>query len=348
MIRPTPQSPSSTGDRQTTNNNHNNHRPFKEHPQEVTTLKLKPYLSIARPDNWFKNMFMLPGVVFAIYDLPRLASWDLVLPLLTGFIAACLVASSNYTLNEILDAPEDALHPVKSSRPVPSGQVSVPVAYLQWIVLAVLGLGLSLAVSLPFFLSSLALWIMGLLYNIPPVRLKQIPYLDVLSESVNNPIRLLMGWYAVNTEYPPALSLVLAYWMIGAFFMAVKRYAEYRRIGDPQLAARYRKSFAYYNEYRLLLSIIYYAAAFALFFGIFMVRYRLELILSVPLIAGFISLYMKIGLLEDSPAQYPERLYQHRGLVLYVTLCVVGVLLLLFIDLPVIRQMFAPYHLPGE
>ena len=57
---------------------------------------------------------------------------------------------------------------------------------------------------------------------------------------------------------------------------------------------------------------------------------------------------MKIGLLEDSPAQYPERLYQHRGLVLYVTLCVVGVLLLLFIDLPVIRQMFAPYHLPGE
>ena len=157
-----------------------------------------------------------------------------------------------------------------------------------------------------------------------------------------------MGWFIVNTQYPPTLSLVLAYWMIGAFFMAVKRYAEYRHISDPDQAARYRKSFSHYNEYRLLLSIVYYVAAFALFFGVFMVRYRLELIVSVPFIAGFISLYLRIGFLEDSPAQYPERLYKHTTFVVYSGFCVGVVLLLLFVDLPLVHQVFEPYHLPGQ
>lgn len=311
-------------------------------------MNFTPYLRIARPDNWFKSVFMLSGVVFAIYDRPELISWSLLLPVFLGLASTCLVASSNYTLNEILDAATDASHPVKRARPIPSGQAGVPAAYLQWIVLAVAGLGMAFLVNLPFFFCALAFWVMGVLYNVPPVRLKQIPYVDVLSESLNNPLRLLLGWYTVNANYPPTLSLLLAYWMIGAFFMAVKRYAEYRRIGDPQRAALYRKSFAHYSEYRLLLSIIYYAAAFALFFGVFMVRYRLELILSVPLIAGFISLYMKIGFLEDSPAQYPERLYKQTPFVVYSGLCVGVIVLLLFVDLPLIHKVFAPYHLPGQ
>ena len=36
---------------------------------------------------------------------------------------------------------------------------------------------------------------MGCLYNIPPIRTKDHAYVDVLSESINNPIRFLVGWY---------------------------------------------------------------------------------------------------------------------------------------------------------
>jgi hypothetical protein len=60
------------------------------------------------------------------------------------------------------------------------------------------------------------------------VRTKELPYLDVLSESVNNPLRLFLGWFALVADKLPPLSLALAYWMVGAFFMATKRYAEYR------------------------------------------------------------------------------------------------------------------------
>lgn len=314
----------------------------------ASRIQIKPYIQIARPDHWFKNIFMAPGVVFAIYDVPTLLSWQIGKTLALALFSTCLVASSNYTLNEILDASKDRLHPVKKERPIPSGLVNIRVAYLEWISLGIVGLLIGYTVNLPFFICLLSLLIMGLLYNIPPIRLKDLPYLDVLSESLNNALRLFLGWFAVNALYPPTLSLVMAYWMIGAFFMATKRYAEYKRIGDHLIASLYRKSFRHYDESRLLLSMVYYASAFSLFFGIFMVRYRIELILSIPFIAGFISMYMRIGFWPDSPVQYPENLYKEKGLLIYIIFCVVLMVALLFIDIPFIDRIFQPYHLPGQ
>ena len=235
-----------------------------------------------------------------------------------ALIATCLVASSNYVLNELLDGPQDRLHPVKRHRPVPSGQVKPALAYAEWIGLAIVGLGLAWSLNRAFFWSALWLWVMGVLYNVPPIRMKEWPYVDVLSESINNPIRLFLGWFALISDRVPPLSLALSYWMIGAFFMAMKRYAEYRHIGDPAVAAAYRHSFKYYNEERLLVSILFYATTCALFAGIFVVRYHLELLLFVPQAAGLFAYYLHLGMKPDSPTQNPEKLYRERGFVAYL------------------------------
>ena len=311
-------------------------------------MQLTPYIKIARPDNWFKNVFVLPGIVFALYDSPAQFGYQILPMLILGLIATCLVASSNYTINEIIDAPMDASHPVKKNRPVPMGQVNIPLGYLQWAVLAIVGLALAWTVNHLFFFSLLSLFIMGLLYNVRPFRLKDLPYFDVLSESVNNPIRLLLGWFLVIQTHPPTLSLVLAYWMVGAFFMTVKRYAEYKQINNPIIAATYRKSFGYYNEYRLILSMVYYASAFSLLLGVFLTRYRMELLLSVPFMAGFIPVYMRLAFWENSPAQYPEQLFRQKGLVVYSLFCLTIIMALLFIDIPILHRVFEPMHLPGE
>jgi len=324
---------------------------------------LIPYFRIARFDHWFKNVFMLPGVVVAIFADPALLQkgttalfglhdaigaeagmWDagLVWRFALALLATGLVTSSNYVINEILDAPQDALHPVKKNRPVPSGQINVRTGYVQWLVLAVAGLLLAWPLGTVFFACALVLWIMGCFYNIPPIRTKDKPYLDVLSESVNNALRLLLGWYSTGTSVVPSMSLVMAFWMIGAFFMAVKRLAEYRRIGDPVVAASYRRSFSWYNEERLLISIVYYAAAFGLFFGIFIIRYHVELILSTPFIAGLVAVYIHLGYKEDSPVQYPERLYKQKLLVTYALSCAALMLGLMFVEIPWLSDLFAP------
>ena len=308
--------------------------------RELGWSRLKGYVEIARIDHWFKNVFMLFGVALAIFHAPGVLSVAKGFSLLLALFVTCLVASSNYVLNEILDAPFDRTHPTKRLRAIPAGRVSIPIAYLEWIGLAVVAFALAAVINLPFLAAAVGLWVMGLGYNVRPLRFKDRPYLDVLSESINNPIRLLLGWFAVVPHTIPSISLLVAYWFIGAFFMATKRLAEYEHINDPELLARYRRSFGHYTRNRLLISMFYYVTLFALFCGIFIIRYHLELILATPLIAGFIGYYVQVGLKQDSAAQNPERLYRENGLVIFSVICVMAVLFLLFTNIPALYDLF--------
>ena len=309
-------------------------------PQSRPLSAWRVYLAIARPDHWFKNIFMLLGVILAFFiESPSMTQGGVV-PLILAVAATCLIASSNYVINEILDAPLDRLHPTKKNRPIPSGQVHLTAAYLEWIVIGIAGLALAWRVNLPFFLSGCALWVAGLLYNIPPIRTKDIPYLDVLSESINNPIRLFLGWFALVPDKVPPLSLTLAYWLAGAFFMGAKRFAEYRMIDDSEVAGAYRRSFKHYNENRLLVSLFCYATGCAFFTAIFVVRYHLELILTAPLIAGFFACYMRVALKPNSPVQNPEKLYREKTLMTCAAVTFIAFILLLFTNIPHLYALF--------
>ncbi|MFN8580514.1 MAG: UbiA prenyltransferase family protein [Gemmatimonadaceae bacterium] len=302
----------------------------------------RAHVAIARPDHWFKNVFVLPGMVVAAGSVPHVDGQSLVQRTLIGFVAICLVASSNYTLNEILDAPYDRFHPEKQRRPVPSGRVRVSAAYVQWAALIAIGTLLAWQVSSYFAWTLLALWLMGCVYNVPPVRSKDQPYVDVLSEAINNPLRMLAGWFMVTDHTIAPASLLLAYWMIGCYFMALKRYAEYRSIGDPARAAAYRRSFGYYSEDRLIVAVMFYAAAAMLFFGAFCMRYRLELILAFPAIALVMAMYLRTALKANSAVQNPEHLYRERGLMSAVAAAALIMLILLRVDLPAMHRLFTP------
>jgi 4-hydroxybenzoate polyprenyltransferase len=302
------------------------------------------YIQIARPDNWFKNIFILPGILLVFFFYPSSWSLSAVPGLLLAILATCIVTSSNYVLNELLDAEKDRQHPVKRFRPVPSGKVNVIIGYIEWIVLGIVGAGLGFIVNGRMGVCCLWLWVMGTIYNIPPVRTKDLPYLDVLTESVNNPLRMAIGWYSTGHDAPPPVSVLLAYWMFGAFLMATKRFAEYRRIGDPARAAAYRKSFAVYDENRLMESLFFYAALFGMFAGVFMVRYRLELVLATPLVAYALAYYLHLGFKPDSPVQYPERLYRQKKLMWIVGVAFSACTVLLFADVPWLEQALLPWH----
>lgn len=158
--------------------------------QEGIGLSISPYLELARPyvriarfDHWIKNIFVLPGIALAlVLDAGLRIEWY-VLPI--GLVAVGLVASANYVINEYLDAEFDRLHPLKRDRPGARGQLTLHLVLLEYLLLAALGLGLATLVNLSFVVVAAALLIMGLVYNVQPLRTKDRVYLDVLSESVN-------------------------------------------------------------------------------------------------------------------------------------------------------------------
>ena len=270
-----------------------------------------------RIDHWIKQLFIIPGCICALLLTKASLSAEILLRFVIGFFATCMIASANYVINEWLDAEFDRFHPTKKNRSVVTEDVSGKVIWALWGVLTALGIFLGKLVCPAFLLMAVWLWLMGMVYNVKPIRTKDVPVLDVLSESVNNAIRLLMGWFIVSSDTIPPCSIILGYWMAGAFLMAIKRYAEYKMIGDASVAAKYRRSFQFYSEKSLLISSFFYAMCSVFFVGIFLTKYRIELLLFIPPFIGLYCLYFWISFKTDSAVQKPEKLYSEKGLMLY-------------------------------
>lgn len=292
------------------------------------------YIKIARFDHWIKQLFIIPGIIFAIALIKDVSFPNVTIKLLLGFFSTCFIASANYVINEWLDAEFDKFHPTKKNRPVVANKLSKWLILLEYSIFAILGLLLAYLITWPVFFMELWLFIMGIIYNVRPMRSKEIPYIDVLSESLNNAIRLLIGWFIITSNYLPPVTIVLGYWMGGAFLMVIKRYAEYRMIGDKETAGFYRKSFQRYSEKSLLISAFFYAMASVFFCGIFMIKYKIELLLAIPFLCGLFCYYLNLSYKSDSSVQKPEKLFKERGLMIYILLFIFIVYDLMMIDLP--------------
>lgn len=299
---------------------------------QIKFTHLRPYLRLMRVDNWFKNIFIFPGILVA-YCFAPLSLHELLRNVGIGLLGSCLICSANYVINEWLDRDFDKFHPIKKNR---SSVVDVlPYQYIviEYVICATLGLFLSALISIQFLIMNVIFLGMGILYNVKPIRTKDHVYLDVLSESINNPIRLLLGWFMVTSLLFPPTSLLLSYWMGGAFLMGIKRLAEFRFIGNPHLAGCYRQSFKWYSDQKLLASSLFYAMCSA-FFGIaFILKYKPVLLLLSPLYAMLFSWYLFIGLKINSIAQYPERMFTEKLFLFFVFLIVAVTFLFLFFDI---------------
>ncbi len=102
--------------------------------------RLRGILRTMRPHQWVKNLFVLAPVVFA----RELTRPTFIVAALGAFAVFCLLAGAVYTLNDLVDADADRVHPVKRFRPIASGRVPVPVARVMVVVLVAAALGSAL------------------------------------------------------------------------------------------------------------------------------------------------------------------------------------------------------------
>lgn len=307
---------------------------------------LRQYLQLARVDHWVKQIFVVPGAVLALLltDAPLPAP----MTLFSALLAVCLLASANYVLNEWLDRHRDAEHPLKCERSAVRYDLKPSVVYSLYLLLTVLGFGLALAQSRTFAVFGGLLLIAGLVYNVRPLRLKDRAFLDVIVESFNNPLRLVLGWTAVDPATLPPSSVMLSYWSGGAFLMTIKRLAERRyvvdRAGEEALAA-YRPALARADERRLFEAASLYSLISVFALTVFLVKYRIEYLLLVPIVAVLFVLYLALGLQPESAAQAPEKLWRERGVVWAMTVLIAAFLVLTWIDLPLLDRLTEPHYL---
>jgi 4-hydroxybenzoate polyprenyltransferase len=275
------------------------------------------YARIMRLDHATKHIFVVPGIVLAALLRGHSVHFGLT-PILAGLYCALAIASANYTINEFLDRRSDAHHPTKSARAAVVRDLNAGIVAGMWLTLVASGLSVAWLTSKTMFCVCILFAGQGVVYNVKPLRTKDTAYLDVISESVNNPLRLVIGWAMIDPTTLPPASIILAYWLGGAFLMATKRLSEYREIATSHgktVLALYRKSFAGYTESTLTASCIVYALLSVMGLSIFFVKYRIEYIVILPMIALLFGRYMAMSMAPGSTAQKPERLFAEKDLM---------------------------------
>lgn len=166
--------------------------------------QLTNVLNLLRPTHYIKNLFVLLPLFFGA----QFTNSTLLVNALMAFASFCLIASSVYVFNDIFDVPEDRIHPEKKNRPIASGAISIPLAYLIDIVLTTIGLVLAYVVNPQLVFVLIAYKLINIVYTLV---LKKIAILDVMVLSLGFVLRLYAG--SVST------GIVLSEWIIILTFL---------------------------------------------------------------------------------------------------------------------------------
>jgi 4-hydroxybenzoate polyprenyltransferase len=209
----------------------------------------------ARPRQWLKNMALFAPALI----LGDISEGNILYKLSNAFISFSLMASAAYFVNDIIDAPKDALHPIKKNRPIPSGKLSVLVAWVIAFMLMATSIVYSLKYNGSFFTVILIVYILiQFLYSL---LLRNIIIIDSLTVASGFVLRVIAGGIVTNISISSwlilttiALSLLLAFG---------KRRSEKTILSDTKTEAETRKTLKNYPD-TLLDSMITMSATFCI------------------------------------------------------------------------------------
>lgn len=155
-----------------------------------------------RPKQWTKNAFVFAALIFdrKLFDLNSLERT------LMTFGLFCLLASSVYLLNDIMDIEADRSHPVKKNRPIASGKLPISLAVIMAILLLAVALFGSYLLFIGTFFIFLIYFVLNLVYS---KWLKHIAIIDVLVIAACFVLRVAAGVSVIQVErFSPWLYVV--------------------------------------------------------------------------------------------------------------------------------------------
>lgn len=181
-----------------------------------------PYIRLARPHHWIKNVLVFAPLFFAgsFFNVYKL------IPGIYLFVAFSLLASAIYILNDIRDRYEDSMHPIKKSRPIASGNISVARAVVM--MMGLLGIGGMILFSFPVGTQAVlgGYVLLNVLYSF---WLKHQPIADIFMVAFMYVLRI----YAGGTFFAIELSvwIILCTFFLALFLVIAKRRSEYNALG---------------------------------------------------------------------------------------------------------------------
>lgn len=188
-----------------------------------------------RPFQWIKNLSLFASIILN----GRLFHLENLIPTGLGFISFCLLSSSSYLVNDILDVDKDRQHPFKKSRPIARGDMPVVVAIVLVFALFFSGLLIAHTVNLPFAIMALVFVLLQYSYSFI---FKKKAVLDILGISLFFIMRAYAGEIASGFHLPIWIMLTVIF--LSLFIASGKRRSELVNSGVKTRSALqgYRRS----------------------------------------------------------------------------------------------------------
>jgi 4-hydroxybenzoate polyprenyltransferase len=271
-------------------------------------------LEAMRPKQWFKNVFVLAGLVFG----GQLFDFAACLRAFVCFLLFCAASSAVYLINDVFDRASDAHHPVKRLRAIASGRVPVAVAVATALVLAAGALFGAAVLSRPTLLVVMAYLALSAAYN---SGLKRIFIVDVHVVSAGFVLRAVAGAAAVHAEISPWL--VCCTFLLALYLALGKRRNELSLLGES--AGHHRQNLRSYSIPLLDNWLTALSGATVVCYALYTQSPRTvehfhttNLLYTVPFVVYALFRYQHLVLRENEGGDPGGSLLRDRGMVLAI------------------------------
>ncbi|MCX8009275.1 MAG: UbiA prenyltransferase family protein [Patescibacteria group bacterium] len=187
----------------------------------------------ARPRQWIKNL----GLFIPLVLDGKLLHGDKFLTVCLGVIAFSLLSSSNYIINDILDAGSDKQHPYKKHRPIARNDLPLHIALGAALLFGIIGFILSFFIGQVFLLIA---FFFVLLHYLSYFFFRSIPVIDVLMIASGYVLRIMAG--------EKAAGVVMSVWLFLTGLSASLFLAIGKRRSELSLVKNFRSGYFHYSE----------------------------------------------------------------------------------------------------
>ena len=287
----------------------------------------KALIKTMRPRQWPKNIFVFAALVFDKQLFHQTAFFET----LAGFVLFCLISSSVYIFNDIVDIEADRQHPEKKKRPIPSGQLPLSAAWIAGILLAVITLAISYFMHVGFAIVLLTYFLLNIVYS---RWLKHVPIIDVLVLSACFVLRVEGGVTLINVQrFSPWIYIVMT--LLALYLGFGKRRAELALLA--QGAGSHRKVFEGYtipllDQYILIVSGTTIVAYSLYTFTAPNVPENHSMMLTIPFVLYAIFRYLYLVQIKHAGGAPEEILLSDRPLQIAMSLWALAVLAVFYLS----------------
>lgn len=225
---------------------------------------LRNIFRLLRPRQWIKNFAIYAALLFSgqlfNINLFMLSTW--------GVIIFCAISSSIYIINDIFDIEKDRVHPFKRLRPLAHNDVSLNVAILLAVILALGAMIFSLIIDPAFFIITVVFFLLHLAYS---AYLKHIEIVDILTLAAGYMLRVFAGEVISNTHI--SAWLLLSVISISIFLAIGKRRSELTLLSHQPnhsgILLSTRKTLSHYSEKLLDIYLSIFATSTFISYSLF-------------------------------------------------------------------------------